>query len=178
MMNNDNRSRTYHRSVYWQEEMRGRPDRQIYLYLKDVDLGRLGGLIDRYRVNRQVIFTHNKQKNCARMREISEGVRSMLWIGGTAQQIQERFRAARDSGFRGLDQVQCHLNGFQANAEWPYELGRGFVEESLAEACSAGIDLEVLPFRFDRRSIHLLFNIGIRWFATDEPAKFVSCLKS
>jgi len=159
-------------------EMKGRPERMAYLDLKEVDLTRLGELIDRYEVNEQIIFTHNVQDNCERMKEIAAGVKSMLWIGGTPERIERSFRKASESGFRGLDQVQLHLNTNDAAADWPYALNEAFVRAALEETTAAGIDLEVLPFAFDERSIHRLLDLGLRWFATDEPAKFVQSVKS
>jgi glycerophosphoryl diester phosphodiesterase len=158
-------------------EMQGMPERQIYLDLKQVDLEQLGRLIDRYGVNRQVIFTHNVQDNCVRMKEIAEGVRSMLWIGGAPDRIKQTYSAALDSGFRGLDQVQIHLKPRREKDGWPYEIGAEFLRRSLEETRRAGVDLEVLPFTFDQAAIGALLDLGIRWYATDEPARFTDCVR-
>ncbi|MEF3301701.1 glycerophosphodiester phosphodiesterase [Paenibacillus sp. GYB003] len=163
-------------------DMQGRPERLVYLDLKSVDLEQLGRLIDRYGVNGQVIFTHNVQANCRQMKSIAAGVRSMLWIGGSAERIKRTYaEQARDLRFDGLDQVQLHLNGKRGDPngdEWPYDLDPEFVKQALAETSDAGVDLEVLPFSFDDRSIHMLLDLGVRWFATDEPARFLSCIRS
>ncbi|MDF2670599.1 MAG: hypothetical protein K0R67_2905, partial [Paenibacillus sp.] len=144
------------------EAMRGRPERQVYLDLKDVDLHRLGQLIDQYEVNHQVIFAHNKQDNCIRMKEIAVGVRTMLWIGGNPEQIRRSYQTALQTGFHGLDQVQLHLNGFDAQKlEWPYELDREFLAIAVAETLAAGVDLELLPFEFDTRAIHAMLDLGV-----------------
>jgi len=160
-------------------EMRGRPERMMYLDLKQVDLQQLGLLIDEYEVNGQVIFTHNVQENCRRMKSIAANVRSMLWIGGNAEQIRAKFEAARQTGFDGLDQVQFHLHDAEEpRGAWRYALTPDFLRYALEAAAARGIELEVLPFVFDEPSIHQLLELGIRWFATDEPAKFVSCVES
>ncbi|WP_246132213.1 glycerophosphodiester phosphodiesterase [Paenibacillus hemerocallicola] len=160
-------------------EMKGKPERLVYLDLKDVDLRQLGQLIDRYGVNEQVIFTHNVQANCREMKQIAASVKSMLWIGGSAERIKQTYaQQARDLQFDGLDQVQLHLNANADNADWPYAIDREFLKLALAETSAAGVDLEVLPFRFDDRSIHMLLDLGIRWFATDEPARFLQCVHS
>ncbi|MBP3039201.1 glycerophosphodiester phosphodiesterase [Bacillaceae bacterium Marseille-Q3522] len=160
-------------------EMKNDPDRMIYLDLKDVDLDRLGRMINQYGINEQVIFAHNVQENCGRMKKIAAGVKSMLWIGGNGEQIQQRYLAARDSGFSGLDQVQIHLNSAPpAGKSWPYQVNETFLIEALAETGRLGIDLEVLPFTFSQSSIDRLLDIGIRWFATDEPSRFVQYVRS
>ncbi|GAA3404943.1 glycerophosphodiester phosphodiesterase [Paenibacillus hodogayensis] len=164
------------------QDMQGRPERLAYLDLKQVDLSDLGRLIDRYGVNRQVIFTHNEQSNCKQMKRIARDVRSMLWIGGSAERIKRTYaEQARDLGYDGLDQVQLHLNGKTADdgdSDWPYAIDRVFLRETLAETAAAGVDLEVLPFEFDERSIHMLLDLGLRWFATDEPARFLQCTRT
>ncbi|RKN72379.1 glycerophosphodiester phosphodiesterase [Paenibacillus ginsengarvi] len=159
-------------------EMQGKPERLAYLDLKQVDLADLGALIDRYGVNEQCIFTHNVQANCRQMKQIAAGVKSMLWIGGNPERIKRTYaEQARDLGFDGLDQVQFHLHD-NSDGDWPYAVDREFLEQALAETRAAGVDLEVLPFRVDEHAIHLLLDLGIRWFATDEPARFLSCVRS
>lgn len=159
------------------KEMKGRPERHVYLDLKELDLKALGELIDRYEVNEQIIFTHKIQDNCIRMKQIAQGVRSMLWIGGTAEQIEQKFDAALASGFNGLDQVQIHLNDDKEQGDWPYQIKPEFLKRALAECGRSGIDLEVLPFHFDNGAIHKLLELGIRWYATDEPARFLAAVK-
>jgi hypothetical protein len=154
-------------------EMQGKPERLAYLDLKNVDLQQLGALIDEYGVNRQVIFTHNVQESCRSMKRIASGVRTMQWIGGRPEQIQATYRTIRDTGFDGLDQIQFHLHAGQDDG-WPYQLGPEFLREALTVTREAGIDLEVLPFQIDEQSIGMLLDLGIRWFATDEPSKFLA----
>jgi glycerol dehydrogenase-like iron-containing ADH family enzyme/glycerophosphoryl diester phosphodiesterase len=158
------------------QEMQGYPERVMYLDLKEVDLRRLGELIDRYEVNRQVIFTHNRQENCKRMKQITEGVRTMLWVGGSGEAIKQTFSSALQSGFEGLDQIQLHLKGSVGSAPWPYELEPEFLSYALDATKKAGIDLEVLPFQFNRETMQELLQLGIRWYATDEPARFLECI--
>jgi glycerophosphoryl diester phosphodiesterase len=159
-------------------EMQGRPERLMYLDLKEIDLAELGRLIDRYEVNKQVLFAHNQQKNCISMKNIAAGVRTMLWIGGTPESIETKFAAALESGFEGLDQVQIHLNGFNADAEWSYDISREFIQFAYEQTSKAGVDLELFPFLFEERSIHTLLAMGITWYATDEPARFVASVQS
>lgn len=162
-------------------EMRGRPERMMYLDLKQVDLRRLGELIEAYGVNDQVIFTHHVQSNCKQMKALAARVRSMLWIGGSAERIERTFREALHSAFDGLDQVQLHLNERPEGAGaggWRYALEPEFLRGALQATASHGVDLEVLPFAFDDESLHALLDLGIRWYATDEPSRFVRSVRA
>jgi glycerophosphoryl diester phosphodiesterase len=161
--------------------MQGRPERLMYLDLKEADLTKLGEMISRYEVNGQVIFTHNLQQSCIRLKQIAEGVRTMLWIGGDADKIQQKFQAALDSGFESLDQVQLHLNPVHSEdgsgTDWPYALKPEFLQYALAKTKEAGVDLEVLPFRLHKHAVRTLLDLGITWYATDEPSKFLQCIE-
>lgn len=157
-------------------EMKTRPERLIYLDLKNVDLQLLGALIDSYGVNKQVIFTHNVMENCQRMKEIAVGVRSMLWIGGEAERIKQKFIQVRDGGFEGLDQVQLHMKYLLDSPDWPYTIDKEFLSFSLEESRNAGIDLELFLFHIDDHSVKQMLDMGIRWYATDEPTVFLNSL--
>lgn len=156
------------------EAMRGQPKRQIYLDLKDVDLDKLGELIAKFGIGKQIIFCHNRQKNLIRFRGIAPDVRTMLWIGGKPDEIKEKFKRALDSGFDGLDQVQLHLHRPEGEEEGvSYLLEAEYLSFAIKKTKSAGIELEVLPFEFDDTSLNELLDLGIRWYATDYPERFV-----
>lgn len=157
-------------------EMRGKPDRHVYLDLKEVDLPALARLIEDYGVASQIIFCHNRQENCISMRERVPGLRTMLWIGGKPDEIMAMFREAAESGFKGLDQVQLHLAVASKEDGIRYAIPESFIQSALAETRAQGLDLEVLPFAFDEASIHALLDLGVRWFATDHPNRFVACI--
>ena len=153
-------------------EMKGRPDRYIYLDLKHVDLERLGHMIDEYDIGNQIIIASPKQHECLELKKIARHVHTMLWIGGSAEAIKKKFYAAADSDFDGLDQVQLHLNDKKETSHWRYELEPDFLKEALNITHEARIDLEVFPWKFDQENLHDLLNMGIRWYATDEPQRF------
>lgn len=151
-------------------EMKGRPYRQAYLDLKDLDLEQLAGLIAEYGVAKQIIFCHNNQENCITLGELAPDVRTMLWIGG--DEIKARFEEVANRGFQGLDQVQLHLYAEETDSEIRYLIKDRFLKKALKRCRKADVDLEVLPFEFDDASLHGLLDLGIRWYATDEPLRF------
>ena len=157
--------------------MQERAERQVYLDIKDVDLEQLGALIARFAVGRQVLIASPRQRDCQTLRAIAAGVRTMLWIGGPAEAIKEAFAAVRASGFAGLDQVQVHLNERSEPGPWRYELEPAFLREALQHTQSAGVDLEVLLQPLDALSLNKLQDMGIHWYATDEPKAFASVVQ-
>ena len=158
--------------------MAARKDAQIYLDLKKVNLEQLGALIRKYDVAPRVIFCHNKAESCRKMRAVIPGLRTMLWIGGDIAEIQEKFRKAAAEGFEGLDQVQVHLKPAPESKDAiRYGMPADFLREALETTRAKNVDLEVLPFAFDCKSIAGLLQIGIRWYATDEPMRFKACVQ-
>ena len=96
----------------------------------------------------------------------------MLWIGGKADTIKSKFMEALDNHFHGLDIVQLHLNDKDDITGWRYSLEPDFLQFALAQLTKRGLDLEVLPFQFDKETLFTLLDMGINRYATDEPKKF------
>ena len=149
-------------------------ERQVYLDIKAIDLTKLGELIDVFGVNHQVIIASPQQSDCQALKKITRGIRTMIWIGGSAGDIKRKFDSVARSEFAGLDQVQLHLHETKNNEAFRYHLGSEFLVQALQTSRKAGVDLEVFPRQFDDSSLHVLLDIGIRWFATDEPSRFAN----
>lgn len=152
--------------------MRGRQERQVYLDIKAVDLKKLGALIDHYQVNEQVLVASPRQSDCQTLKQLAHGIRTMVWIGGSAGDIKRKLARVIDSQFAGVDQVQLHLHKGKGRGPSRYHLSHAFLTQTLDTCRKAGVDLEVFPFQFDNDSLHGLLDVGIRWFATDEPGRF------
>ncbi|PCJ51415.1 MAG: glycerophosphodiester phosphodiesterase [Planctomycetota bacterium] len=163
------------------EEMFGKmkddPERQVYLDIKDVDLEVLGQTIKKFAVEKQVLIASSHQSECATLKEIGKSLRAMIWIGGSSGEIRSKFAKVVSSRFAGVDQVQLHLKDREENSSFRYQLDPIFLKKTLQICRDANIDLEVFPFEFDKDSLHALLDIGIRWFATDEPKRFNETLK-
>lgn len=160
------------------QEMMALEDAAIYLDLKNVDLKQLAFLIKKYEAAERIIFCHNKVENCRTMAEAVPGLRTMLWIGGKVDQIQDKFNAIAAEDFKGLDQVQLHLHrNKEVEDAVQYLMPDAFLKEALEQTAAKKIDLEVLPFEFDCESLGALLDLGIRWYATDEPKRFTDCVK-
>lgn len=153
-------------------ELQKHPKYQLYLDLKKVNLESLGKLIDEYGVADRIIFAHNLHESLINFRKYAPEVRTMLWIGGTADEIKGKFDAALQSGFRELNQVQLHLRRIADEQDIMYELDGQYLKYALKTTRDAGLDLEVLPWEYNESSIHHLLDLGIRWYAVNGPKRF------
>lgn len=153
-------------------EMQGHPEREMYLDFKTVDLDKLGAMMRKYGVEKQVIYCHCDPETCRTMRTKVSGLRTMLWIGGKPDEIKAKFEKAAKEEFRGFDQVQLHLNKVEDGKPFEYALSAEFLKSALERTSAKGVDLEVLPWDFDDASLAALLDLGIRWYATDHPNRF------
>ncbi|MCR8630999.1 glycerophosphodiester phosphodiesterase [Paenibacillus radicis (ex Xue et al. 2023)] len=151
------------------------PEREVYLDYKQVDLASLAGVIQKYGVERQVIFCHRDQDNCRTMKRLAPEIRTMLWIPDT--EIDTRFGEVAEAGFDSLDMIQFHLVDAEEKPEWRYRLQLQFLQNALEQLREAGLELEVLIFHFDQASLFGLLDVGIRRFAVDEPKVFAAELE-
>ncbi|MDP2792273.1 MAG: glycerophosphodiester phosphodiesterase family protein, partial [Rectinemataceae bacterium] len=153
--------------------MEGHPEREIYLDLKMEDLDRLAALIDRHGLSGRVYVASSSRLLCLDMKRRLPGIKTLLWCGGTPAEIEKKFREAEGANFAGMDQIQVHLNPVSLGRGWRYALGSGFLEEAL-KATEGRVVFQVFPKAFDQKDVDRLLDLGIRWYVTDEPARFVS----
>ncbi|MGK0182505.1 MAG: glycerophosphoryl diester phosphodiesterase [Halioglobus sp.] len=156
--------------------MRGKAQNQIYLDIKDADLKDVASLVVNYNLQNQVIFVHSDPKVCAEMQSLYENVRTMTWLNGSSEEIKKGFQEIVKSDFKGLSQIQFHLNPIQGNEYISYELESNFLKYAFEETKKRGIDFQVRPKKFDKNSIYDLKKLGIRWFVTDSPQEFINAV--
>jgi hypothetical protein len=159
------------------EEMRGRPERQLYLDLKGVDLAALKALIEEYSLFEQVIFVHATQTGCIEVMKQFPGARTMTWCSGLPPQIKRRFETLAASNFEGISQLQLHLQVIEPGDGITYMLDDAYLKEAFAKMKAAGVEMQLRPFEFDAASLRRLLDMGVRWFVADAPARFAACLR-
>jgi len=158
------------------DEMKGRPERQAYLDLKDVDLSKLVALIDGYGLRHQIIFVHGDPKMCVKLQGLYPGARTMTWLSGSPEKIRQRFEELAKEGFTGISQLQFHLKAAATRPEIRYVLDKDFLREAVERTRAANVELQVRPFEFDAKSLQYLTGLGIRWFVADAPKRFADAL--
>ncbi len=150
--------------------------RRIYLDLKTDDLEKLSGLIGRFGIAGRVYVSSPDIAQCQEMRARLPGVKTLLWCGGTPTEIAIKFEKAKKQGFAGLDQVQFHLNAVSLGKGWKYAVSADYLKEAAEAVAKAGKDFQVYPKAFEARDMARLLEMGISWYVTDEPARFLEIL--
>lgn len=158
------------------DEMKGRPERQAYLDLKNVDLDKLGAMIAEYGLRNQIIFVHGEQAMCKRLQALFPGARTMTWISGTPNTIKRRFAEMTQAGLEGISQLQFHLPSARVKPRIAYALEDDFLRDAVAKTRAAGVELQLRPFDFDAKSLRALQKLGVHCFVADEPRRFADAL--
>lgn len=158
------------------ELMKDRPERELYLDVKGVDFGALRTLLEQFGVMEQSIFVHGSRETCGELKEFFDGARTMTWLSGDPKQIKQKFTEFAEANFKGLSQLQFHLQVARVRPEIEYALDHEFLEEAVRSTRAAGVELQLRPFRFDAASLRDLLDLGVRWYVADAPEQFAKAL--
>jgi glycerophosphoryl diester phosphodiesterase len=152
------------------EEMRGHPERLLYLDIKTAELEPLIALIRKHEVERQVIFTtthHNLIQDWKK--RVPESL-TLLWNGGTQEELANKLAAVRKTGFEGITHLQIHVRVGDLSADEPFVPRIEFLRSLGKELKSRRIVFQVLPWECsDPRAYDKLLTLGVESFATDYP---------
>ncbi len=158
------------------------PARRAYLDCKNIDLGQLAKLISEYGLDGRLWVTGPKREDLVELKKLLPSADTMQWLGGSAADITAKFEASAASGFEGLGQIQIHLNDktpseLEQKPGWRYTIEPDYLRSAMERCAASGIDFEVLTWKFEESDIHALLDLGVRWYATDEPARFQNVVK-
>ncbi|MEO6036591.1 MAG: glycerophosphodiester phosphodiesterase family protein [Verrucomicrobiota bacterium] len=151
--------------------MTDRPERQLYLDIKNVDLMQLASEVRENKVGKQVILATTKYEIIQEWKRLVPESQTLHWMGGTEDELKSRLELLRAKNFEGITQLQLHvrLNTNSASAE-PFTLSRKFIRSSGEEFRQHGIVFQSLPWDAAEPKVYWqLLDLGVMSFATDFP---------
>jgi glycerophosphoryl diester phosphodiesterase len=172
--------------------MKGRPERHLYLDIKQVDLKQLAAEVQAAGVASQVVLASPRPEQIAEWRKLVPQSDTLLWMRGSEEQLTRRIAELRKSNFEGITQLQIHIFPNQTIDEAleiakirpaaievspaaarasanrftlsdPFILGLG------RELRSRNILFQSLPYTSDPNVYAQLLDLGLASFATDYP---------
>lgn len=150
--------------------MRGRPERRLYLDVKDVALERLAECVRASEVADQVILASTRDDDVRVWKELLPESHTLLWMGGTQEQLTARLDRLRAAGFPGVTQLQIHVRVDTRSTGDPLSPSSGFLRDVGRELRGRGILFQVLPWECSDPAVYRrLLELGAASFATDEP---------
>jgi glycerophosphoryl diester phosphodiesterase len=151
--------------------MTGRPERRLYLDIKNVDLRQLAAEVRAHQVARQVILASPRPAQIREWKRLVPESETLHWMGGTEAELRARLEALRAENFAGITQIQLHVrpNPDPAGAE-PFHLSRAFLRAVGADLRARGILFQTLPWGNPKPAVYgQLLDLGVMSFATDQP---------
>jgi glycerophosphoryl diester phosphodiesterase len=166
-------------------EMRGRPERLLYIDIKKIDLDQLSALVREYGAERQCIFTTAHYDLLRAWKKRVPESPTLLWNGSTEQQrpnhekvLAKKMDDLRQQNFNGITYLQIHVFVGDLASDEPFEPRSEFLRTLGKELKSRGIVFQVLPWECaDPRAYEKLLALGAESFATDYPEVTVNAVK-
>lgn len=153
------------------EEMRGRPNRLLYLDIKKMeDLQPLVEMIRRFDVASQVIFTSTHHDLIRDWKRRVPDSLTLLWNGGSEESLRKKIESVRQADFEGITHLQIHVKVKNPQSGTPFTPSVEFLRQMDQELASRGIVFQVLPWECqDPDVFRRLLELGADSFATDYP---------
>ena len=151
--------------------MQGKPNRHLYLDIKNVDFEQLAALVKKHGMEKQVILATPKYSVVQQWSKLVPGGETLLWMGGTEEDKKKTIAELRKANFAGVTQVQAHtrLNTNSASAD-PFTPSNQFFLETGKELRERGVLFQALPWDIsDPKRYWQLLDLGVMSFSTDYP---------
>ncbi len=154
--------------------MRGRPDRALYMDIKDVQLSRLAGLVWEYDVADQAILAAPDEQLLRAWKELVPRGQTLLWMGilwgGDEGTLRHRLERLQDEGFAGVTQLQIHVEAIRNDGAWQLKPSLELLRKTARELKSSGVLFQALPWECaDAEVYRALLGAGVQSFASDYP---------
>jgi glycerophosphoryl diester phosphodiesterase len=156
--------------------MKGKPDRRLYLDIKQVDFPQLAGEVKGAGIEAQVIFASTKYEQIRQWRKLVPQGRTLLWMGGTEEKLRARLDELRKTEYADITEVQIHthLKGEASDVKRdsldPFKEPDAFLVEAGNELRSRGLLFQTLPYGGSTKDVYWkLLDLGLMSFATDHP---------
>lgn len=152
------------------KQMEGKPNRLIYLDYKKISIPRLAGMVKKYHIERQVIFTSNNQGLICEWKVNIPQAPTLIWMGGTQEELGKKLDILRNTGFKGITTLQIHVKIINDSGEQVYSPSLNFLAELAKELKNKGILFQTLPWEVNDPAVYTkLLEVGVESFATDYP---------
>ncbi|MFN7141052.1 MAG: glycerophosphodiester phosphodiesterase [Limisphaerales bacterium] len=152
------------------ELMRGRPERHLYLDIKQVDLRKLADEVKAAGVEKQVILASPKPEQIREWKSYLPDSGTLLWMGGSEESRRKRLEQLKKENFEGITQLQIHIHPNKDSlSPDPFTPSNAFIMETGEELRRRGILYQALPYMDDPSAYGKLLDLGLGSFSTDYP---------
>ena len=158
--------------------MAGKPQRTMYLDIKQVDFDQLAAEVKAAGVEKQVTLATSKYAEIKKWRSLIPDSQTLLWVGSTSDQgLEKKLDPVRAANFEGVTQVQIHVHlreDVPIKRDQPdlFKESDAYLRARGDELRERGILYQTLPYGKGAESPEVywkLLDLGFMSFATDHP---------
>ncbi len=156
--------------------MRDKPQRRLYMDIKNVDLKKLAEEVQTGGVQTQVILASTKYDIVRTWKKLVPDSSTLLWMGGKESELLERFVELRKAHFAGITQLQIHTHlkmdadKVTRDTSNPFAESDEFLIARGDELREHDILYQTLPYGGSSPGVYAkLLDLGLMSFATDHP---------
>lgn len=161
------------------DQMRGHPERWLYLDVKKLPLDKLAAEVRDAGVERQVIMASTNYDEIRQWKRLLPDSGTLLWMGESEARLRERLAELRKTGFADITQLQIHVRIGDPDSADPFTPSSVFLREAMNEVRAKGILFQVLVIGSnDPRAYEKLVDLGVDSFATDDPLVALSVMRN
>lgn len=161
------------------DAIRGRPERWLYLDVKQVPLERLAEMASERGVAPQVILASTEYEEIRRWKELLPQSQTLLWMGGTEARLGEQLKEVRAASFAGVTQLQIHVKVGDLASEGGFQPSAAFLRAVAEELEARRILFQVFcPGGCDVAGYERLLRLGVQSFATDDPEAALEAVRN
>ena len=156
------------------DRMKGRPERRLYLDIKNVQLAHLAAEVREAGVQRQVVLASPKHDTLREWKRLVPESDTLLWMGGTEEAKRRQIAALRAADFDAITQIQVHVrlpgDAKDVQPGEPFSPSRAFLADLGRELAARDILFQTLPYGATNAATYWqLLDLGLASFATDHP---------
>lgn len=152
------------------DEMRGHPDRWLYLDVKDVSLERMAKMARSRGIENQLILATTNYKDIRAWKKMLPTSGTLLWMGAQESALRKRVAELRRANFADLTQFQIHVHVGDLNSAEPFSPSSAFLREVAREVKSKGILYSTWVRGSDNPDAYRkLLDVGFDSFSSDDP---------
>lgn len=167
--------------------MSGKPERHLYLDIKEVDFKQLAELVKKHKVEKQVILASPSHDKIVEWKGLVPDSDTLLWVGGkTGAEQKKKYEAARKRNFEGITQLQIHgnvegdydVNKTTRDTVNPFTVEDEYLIKAGNELREKGVLFQMLPWKANTEGVYWkLLDLGVMSFATDHPDVTIKAIK-
>ncbi|MGI6295647.1 MAG: glycerophosphodiester phosphodiesterase [Armatimonadota bacterium] len=152
------------------DEMKGHPDRWLYLDIKDVSLERMAKMALQRGIENQLILASTDYRHIREWKRMLPTSGTLLWMGGEEAALKKRIDDLRKVDFADITQFQIHVNVGDLNAAEPFSPRSAFLSEVAKEIKAKGILYSTWVRGSDNPDAYRkLLTVGFNSFSSDDP---------